>query len=118
MTDFILMEYLYILNDLLQGFRASGKPRSHLYSTQSRSLPPQSVGDFPDADFADMVRTQHEPILEEDSLDDEVFFDNKSHGTSALDLRVPGDSDMVASAGLSPASPLIVPSLDTGGLTT
>lgn len=26
-------------------------------------------------------------VEEEDSLDDEVFFDNKSHATSALDLR-------------------------------
>lgn len=60
------------------------------------------------------ARFPTETILEEDSLDDEVFFDNKSHGTSALDLRagapIMGGGDMVASAGFSPTTPLIIPS--------
>lgn len=75
---------------------------------QSRSLPPPSVGELPEGDFLDSARLQAATIQEEeDSLDDEVFFDNKSHGTSALDLRGGQSAGDVASAGVT--LPLILP---------
>ena len=60
---------------MLQGFKSPGKPRSYLYSAQSRSLPPPSVGELPEGDYIHDARAAAaEPILEEeDSLDDEVI---------------------------------------------
>ncbi|XP_067939375.1 inactive rhomboid protein 1-like [Watersipora subatra] len=92
------------------GFRTTRKPR---YSVQSRSLPPPSFGDLPEGDYLETARLKADTIVEEDSLDDEVFFDNKSHATSALDLRAGG---LVASAGLSSAAPLVIPT-ETAELT-
>lgn len=81
---------------LTQGFRNPDKAKNRLYSVQSRSLPPASIPDLPEA-------VEIDTIQEEDSLDDEVFFDNKSHGTSALDLRVNvnlAGGDLVAAGAL------------------
>lgn len=78
---------------MLQGFKTTGRSRSRLYSAQSRSIPPLSTSEIPESDHllapsgvpitSDIIEEEH------DSMDDEVFFDNEMHATSALDLREP-----------------------------